>query len=1351
MSRANVHLHFAALLLFAHGVAAAEGSTEFTLNLFTDIAPILALFGEQFAQQYLSQSFTWLDHLIFACIPLGIITALSGAIRTRGPRLTRSFIGRARENLATVEIGLMSSVSHEIVIFPDIYDAVRRGESNDASCGIHTLQTASQSWASTGPLLVRSKYQGKTYRRLQRLLDPEKHATKDQNNQPFDFKCPPNLQLNVSTGQSSRTRKTAELFVASTAAVALQLSLLAIAAVVAYHGPTSKVIGYENNRYGFPCYVAGSAFLCAGMAICSAAIESSTDEFVWTRSEENIPKAARDSQSTRNPSILWIQQPQSVGDQTFESYAILGGLKPYILTSSRSRDLWTTGPSRRRSGDQNQSKRRWWEVVTMVGVLLGSLGFIVQFIGLRGLPWPVAVCQLLAIVIMALIRAIIRRGVGVIPLACAALPGYELDFLAAKIVFYPEFREFKCGNPSNGDMTDKALSDICRWKVMTANKERRLTAPTNFRPGRPVDNIGQMYVREGNICSVEDMGSDTGSDTLSTEDSDDGYLPNNSSQQLVEVRERLGDLCKWKTSITETAVALVQSVEHFMTIFFKGDKLYEIPWAIKTSNIGCEANGDVEETTLLVQKKHGKWVADLGMVEAMLSLWMASIEAQQLDIKEKRDATDNLLDPRIGDWRRSGGAKVKFSRIIGDPRRDLHFSSLQCDISLWVAKDLRNEWHGEDDSHYWGESNGPNLLIGFDTPLKGNPEHQTYVVKDSHRLASDWQCTNKEQPDIFGWSPIHYLAAGTTLSNSSHLTSFIMAIKHGMAYSCLEKSHRSPFHIAASSGRVGFLKTCFGVADTEALKATLCTGGLDGRTPLHLAVEGGHQECVNLLLKHLVPRQGDIWGRTPVHLAAIGQNYAIGRELLAHFSEPLKVDKLGNTPLTYLLRNENDKTVEQGRADFARDLMATWKMDKVDDGSGNSLLHYAAAFSDEDAVETLVKELGNVNILNRQGQTPLHLACLEGRTAVVRKLISLGAQVRSLDDKGWNVLHYAADCRGAELDLVSSILEVKEDIINTRTIKDSCRTPVQTAAAAGNALVAMLLVSKGAHLNSRDKGGDTALQLALKKDLKETIDILLSCYEVLEIWKATDRDSFGHVNLAIRRYNTECLGILLLHIATTMPMRIHGLKVMVTDRRWKSEDAKLFDLVFNSIPQQQLSILDLSVLVRVSPTAKSSEVICQAWHFRRRNLAALRDDPWALHVFAQHGDTATVTELLEAGADPSCLDEDNWMPSEAADRCGQTAVRDLLREHLVKTKTERHDRPPYRVPKTIRNIYQDPDIIIEGDGSAFQGSYDIRATLGNPEFPCAIFRTEECIPPDVEHYYFEVRVVGDSGQGFPRS
>ncbi|KAL2674220.1 hypothetical protein Neosp_012670 [[Neocosmospora] mangrovei] len=1399
MFNANIHLPPAALLLFIRGVAAAEDSAEFTMNLFTDIAPILALFGEQFAQQYLSQSFTWFDHLIFACVPLGIITALSGAIRTRGPRLARSFIGRARENLATVEIGLMSSVSDEvcemfngsgvirtmgrstlaqIMIFPDEYDAAQSGASNDPSCGIHSLQTALQSKTRGGPLMVcsseftlvpfqratgeltgiLSEYQGKTYRRIRRLLNPNNLALKYPYNQmpeQFDFKCPPNLQLNLSTGQSSRSGKTAELLSASITAVALQLSLLAIAAVMAYHGRTSKAIGYENNIYAFPCYAAGSAFLCAGMAICSAAIESSTDEFVWTPwAKKYTSKAGGNWKPSRDPCIMWIQQLQSVGDQTFDAYAILGGSKPYVLTSSRSKDLWTTETSRKKSGNASQNRRRWWEAVTMTGVLLGSLGFIVQFIGLRGLPWPVAVSQLLAILIMALVRALIRRRVGVIPLACAALPGYELDFLASEIVFQPKFREFQDDAPFNGDWRGKLLSE------------------------------------------------------------------------LVKVRERLGDLCKFKTGVSETAVALAQLIEHFMSIFFETETPglpKKIQWATKTSAFRDDEDDAVDETTVLIEKNNGKWVVELGKLEAILSLWMASIKAWELDTEEKCDATDKRSDTKIGDWRRSGGAKVRFDRVVGDGWFYARNDSFTRDIS-WVRYTRHRRSLGIRLTHsstatlpsimaqhlftsfmwtiseylpksslHQGESNSRNFVtVDPALPLdstnflaKWQKLHLSHsllgsVVKEAESAGlgtatdillcmipalsfrdllpnevvlelippiseglrqHEWQemvklheqllvtCSSHEdehfammalvktiefillasqsddlmnadeqgKPDIFGWTPLHYVAATTDQGHPELIDEFVRIGRVKDLFSSLDKSKRSPFHVAASSGNARFLKKCIGRADANTLQDTLLAGGLDGKTPLHLAVEGKHQDCVELLLKHSVPCQGDIWGRTPMHLAAIGWSYEIGKKVLAYFPEPLQVDKFGNTPLAYLVRNESDPAVDKGRTELARELMTAWTTTKVDDGSGNSLLHYAAAFSDEDMIETLAKELANADKPNRQGQTPLHLASREGRTAAARKLISLGAQVGSLDHKGWNVLHHAAGSQGAEINLVSSILKLEKGIINTRTTEDSRRTPLHIAAAAGNVSVATFLVSEGAELSARDEARNTPLRLALTNDRRDMIEGLLSCDGALDTCILIGQDGFEHIDLAVRRCNTDCLGTVLLHATTTMSMRIYGLKAMVARRPWKSDDSELFDLVLKSIPQQHLSILDLDVLVRVFPTSTSSKVLDQIWNSVCRDLEWLREDPWALHFFAKHGDTATLMQLLEAGADASRMDEDNWMPSNMADRHGQIGAGDLLREHQAKGEVEPRDKHVFRVPVSFRDIYWDPDIITTGD------------------------------------------------------
>lgn len=99
--------------VFVHH-AAAVGGEDFSNNLFSDLAPILALFGEQVAKQFMSQSMGWADNIIFAMAPLGIITAIVGAIRVSGPNWLKAVIGRARESKGAAEVELMSSTSNDV-------------------------------------------------------------------------------------------------------------------------------------------------------------------------------------------------------------------------------------------------------------------------------------------------------------------------------------------------------------------------------------------------------------------------------------------------------------------------------------------------------------------------------------------------------------------------------------------------------------------------------------------------------------------------------------------------------------------------------------------------------------------------------------------------------------------------------------------------------------------------------------------------------------------------------------------------------------------------------------------------------------------------------------------------------------------------------------------------------------------------------------------------------------------------------------------------------------------------------------------------------------------------------------
>jgi hypothetical protein len=64
--------------------------------------------------QFMSQSTGWADNIILAMAPLGIITAIVGAIRVSGLSWLKAIIGRARETRAVAKSELMSSTSKEV-------------------------------------------------------------------------------------------------------------------------------------------------------------------------------------------------------------------------------------------------------------------------------------------------------------------------------------------------------------------------------------------------------------------------------------------------------------------------------------------------------------------------------------------------------------------------------------------------------------------------------------------------------------------------------------------------------------------------------------------------------------------------------------------------------------------------------------------------------------------------------------------------------------------------------------------------------------------------------------------------------------------------------------------------------------------------------------------------------------------------------------------------------------------------------------------------------------------------------------------------------------------------------------
>lgn len=98
----------------AHALAGPQDWDDFANNFATDLAPILVLFGEQASKQFLSESTSIWDSVIFGIAPIGVITAVVSAIRLYGSSSLKAFIGRAQEAHGVAEAELCSSTSDDV-------------------------------------------------------------------------------------------------------------------------------------------------------------------------------------------------------------------------------------------------------------------------------------------------------------------------------------------------------------------------------------------------------------------------------------------------------------------------------------------------------------------------------------------------------------------------------------------------------------------------------------------------------------------------------------------------------------------------------------------------------------------------------------------------------------------------------------------------------------------------------------------------------------------------------------------------------------------------------------------------------------------------------------------------------------------------------------------------------------------------------------------------------------------------------------------------------------------------------------------------------------------------------------
>ncbi|WP_349967748.1 ankyrin repeat domain-containing protein [Wolbachia endosymbiont of Armadillidium arcangelii] len=157
------------------------------------------------------------------------------------------------------------------------------------------------------------------------------------------------------------------------------------------------------------------------------------------------------------------------------------------------------------------------------------------------------------------------------------------------------------------------------------------------------------------------------------------------------------------------------------------------------------------------------------------------------------------------------------------------------------------------------------------------------------------------------------------------------------------------------------------------------------------------------------------------------------------------------------------------------------------DNSGSTLLHHAAFGNDPKLIKFLLNELKfNINIINEEGNTPLHVAARYGRLDAVKGLLSRRANIDARNNVNNTPLHIAA--RYGQLDVVRELLDKKAKIY---TGNKAGNAPLHVAARYGQLDVVKELLDKKAKIYTGNKAGNAPLHVAARYGQLDVVKELL--------------------------------------------------------------------------------------------------------------------------------------------------------------------------------------------------------------------------------------------------------------------
>lgn len=219
--------------------------------------------------------------------------------------------------------------------------------------------------------------------------------------------------------------------------------------------------------------------------------------------------------------------------------------------------------------------------------------------------------------------------------------------------------------------------------------------------------------------------------------------------------------------------------------------------------------------------------------------------------------------------------------------------------------------------------------------------------------------------------------------------------------------------------------------------------------------------------------------RTPAIIAATLPDLRLLRELILRGAD-LNLAIGGLTPLVAATRDS-----WAGRIESVQTLLTNGARPDVVDANGDSPLHHAARTRDPIIAAMLLDAGADVNCVNGEGLTPLGVACRAGNEAVIRLLLERGGAV---DVPG------AVPALVALADGDEDAPELVKRLVRAKFAPDARdpdgRTALHAAAMRGHAGIAQALLAAGAAVDARAADDSTPLIVAARAGANAVIAVL---------------------------------------------------------------------------------------------------------------------------------------------------------------------------------------------------------------------------------------------------------------------